>query len=87
MPAIVSGATSETAESAGESRPHAEPSSGHPTEGFCRDCGSNIGEFYNSWHRVTGSYFVPALLGSYRSLLRSTGKQKVASKGTDLEGW
>jgi hypothetical protein len=57
------------------------------TKGFCRNCGTNIGEFFNSWHKVTGSYYVPALLGSYRSLLKSSGKQKAASRGTAIEGW
>lgn len=57
------------------------------TKGYCTNCGSNIGEFFNSWHRITGSYYMPALLGSYRSLLKTTGKQKAAANGTDLEGW
>jgi hypothetical protein len=57
------------------------------TKGFCKNCGTNIGEYYNSWHKVTGSYYVPALLGSYRSLLKSSGRQKAASRGTAMEGW
>jgi hypothetical protein len=57
------------------------------TTGFCKNCGTNIGEYYNSWHKITGSYYVPALLGSHRSLLRSSGKQKSASSGTAIEGW
>ncbi|KAF1911609.1 hypothetical protein BDU57DRAFT_590883 [Ampelomyces quisqualis] len=51
------------------------------TKGFCKNCGSNIGEYYNSWHKVTRTYYMPALLGSYRNLLKSSGKQKAASRG------
>ncbi|KAF1935109.1 hypothetical protein EJ02DRAFT_428729 [Clathrospora elynae] len=73
-----------------ESADEGSPGGGLPlsrsTKGFCRNCKSNVGEFYNSWHRITGSYYVPALLGSYSTTLRSTGKLKAASKGTDLEG-
>ncbi|KAI2478033.1 hypothetical protein Ptr902_10716 [Pyrenophora tritici-repentis] len=58
----------------------------HSTRGFCKTCDNIVGDFYNSWHRITGSYYVPALLGSYSISLKSTGKQKAASKGTDLEG-
>ncbi|KAF1842646.1 uncharacterized protein K460DRAFT_356474 [Cucurbitaria berberidis CBS 394.84] len=76
----------EIAVSAEEGSPRLNAPVNPSTEGFCRNCSNNVGEFYNSWHKVTGSYFVPTLLGSYRSLLKSTGKQKAASKGTDLEG-
>ncbi|EFQ89964.1 hypothetical protein CFE70_010546 [Pyrenophora teres f. teres 0-1] len=58
----------------------------HSTRGFCKTCDNIIGDFYNSWYRITGSYYVPALLGSYSVLLKSAGKLKAASKGTDLEG-
>ncbi|KAH7372369.1 hypothetical protein BKA66DRAFT_443712 [Pyrenochaeta sp. MPI-SDFR-AT-0127] len=75
----------DTAESVDQASPHDLPIS-RSTKGFCRSCKNNIGDFYNSWHKVTGSYFVPALLGSYQSLLNRAGKQKAASKGTDLEG-
>lgn len=57
------------------------------TTAHCRHCKASIGDFYNSWHRVTGSYFVPALLGCYTHLLQNTGKVKAASKGNDVEGW
>ncbi|CAO2656674.1 Nn.00g054770.m01.CDS01 [Neocucurbitaria sp. VM-36] len=76
----------EIAESADEGSPRPDSPVQRTTEGFCRNCCNKIGEFYNSWHRVTGSYFVPALLGSYRSLLEITGREKAASKGTNLEG-
>ncbi|KAH8732891.1 hypothetical protein GQ44DRAFT_601623 [Phaeosphaeriaceae sp. PMI808] len=56
------------------------------TKAFCCKCGSNLGEFYNLWHKVTGSYYVPALLASYSSLLKNSGKQKAASRGTAIEG-
>ncbi len=57
------------------------------TTAHCRHCKASIGDFYNAWHKVTGSYFVPALLGSYTHLLQNTGKVKAASKGNDVEGW
>jgi len=25
------------------------------TQGYCRNCGSRLGDFYNSWHKITGS--------------------------------
>lgn len=77
----------EVAESADEGFPHPDSLVHRSAEGFCRNCCNKLGEFYNSWHRVTGSYYVPALLGSYRSLLKSTGKEKAASKGTKFEEW
>jgi hypothetical protein len=67
--------------------PHPDTPKSQSTKGFCRNCGTNIGEFFNAWHKVTGSYYMPALLGSYRSLLKSSGKQKAASRGTAIEGW
>jgi hypothetical protein len=75
------------ADIARDASPHPDTPSSRSTEGFCKNCGSNIGEYYNSWHKVTGSYYVPALLGSYKSLLRRSGKQKAASRGTAIEGW
>jgi RNA polymerase-binding transcription factor DksA len=75
------------ADSAEDASPHIDSPISRSTKGFCRNCGSNIGEYYNSWHKVTGSYYVPALLGSYKSLLRCSGKQKAASRGTAIEGW
>ncbi|KAL6703174.1 hypothetical protein ACN47E_010167 [Coniothyrium glycines] len=55
------------------------------TKGFCTKCQGIVGEFYNSWHKITGSYYTPALLGSYRSFLSPTGRQRAASQGTILE--
>ncbi|KAL6168381.1 hypothetical protein ACJQWK_06029 [Exserohilum turcicum] len=55
------------------------------TTAFCRHCSRQIGDFYNSWYRVTGSYYAPALLGSYSFSLKRSAKPKAASKGTDLE--
>ena len=56
---------------------------------FCKKCGGHVGEFYNSWHRATTSYYTPALLGSYRSLLCVGQKvqRKEASDLTELAGW
>ena len=55
--------------------------------GICRKCGAKAGDFFNAWHRITSSYFLPALVGSYSSLLRAAGDRKKASIGTELNGW
>jgi hypothetical protein len=54
---------------------------------FCRRCHAGVGHFFNSWIQVTGSYYLPALLGSYSSTLSAVGRQKSASMGTELDGW
>lgn len=83
----------EIAESAdeGSPRPANSPQLQTPgdcsTTAFCKNCDGKIGEFYNSWHKVTSSYSSPALLGSYRSLLRASGQKKEASEKTQLAGW
>jgi hypothetical protein len=77
----------EIADSADEGSPRPGSPINRSTKGFCKNCKNCVGDFYNSWAKVTGSYFVPALLGSYSTTLRPTGKQKAASKGTVLEGW
>ncbi len=83
----------EIAESADERSPHPEDSSQPETPAnrsvtaFCRKCNGKVGEFYNSWHKVTSSYYSPALLGSYRSLLRVSDERKEASDSTELAGW
>jgi hypothetical protein len=77
----------EIADSADEGSPRPDSPLNRSTKGFCVNCRNSIGDFYNSWSKITGSYFVPALLGSYSTTLRPTGKQKAASKGTVLEGW
>ncbi|KAF2187096.1 hypothetical protein K469DRAFT_705651 [Zopfia rhizophila CBS 207.26] len=56
------------------------------TTAFCKKCSEVVGEFYNSWHKITGTYYLPTLLGSYSSRLRAHGRQKAASLGTDLDG-
>ncbi|RAR10183.1 fe-s protein assembly co-chaperone protein [Stemphylium lycopersici] len=78
--------TLEVGESANEGSQRPSPPINRSTKGYCRNCRNSIGVFYNSWYRVTGSYYVPALLGSYSISLKGTGKPKAASKGTDLEG-
>ena len=91
--AIVAANRGETADSADEGSPHPErlqileASSNRSVAAFCKNCHSNIGEFYNSWHKVTSSYYSPALLGSYRSLLRRADQKKEASDSTELAGW
>jgi hypothetical protein len=77
----------EVVESAHDASPRLDTPTSRSTKGFCKNCGTNIGEYYNSWHKVTGSYYMPALLGSYQSLLRNSGEQKAASIGTAIEGW
>lgn len=79
--------TVQVAQRAGEYSLQRTSPANRSTQGFCRNCRSNVGEFYNSWHKITGSYYVPALAASYRSLLKHAGKQKAASKGTAIEGW
>src|SRR5690242_4342457 len=81
------------AESADEGSPEPEGSSqfqktiNPSVAAFCRTCNGRIGEFCNSWHKVTSSYYSPALLGSYRSLLRVSDQRKQASESTELAGW
>ncbi|KAH5608542.1 hypothetical protein HBI45_080910 [Parastagonospora nodorum] len=85
--AQVPGATMRVVESA-EREASSRPGTpiNRSTKGFCKNCGTNIGEYYNSWHKVTKSYYAPALLSSYRSLLKRSGRQKAASRGTAIEG-
>lgn len=56
------------------------------TKGYCRHCRSHVGDFYNSWSRITGTLHVPALLGSYSSRLKIVGNPEPASKDTALDG-
>ena len=83
----------EIAESADEGSPHPEGSPepkapvNRSVAAFCKKCKGKIGEFYNSWHKVTSSYYSPSLLGSYRSLLRTSDQRIEASVSTELAGW
>ncbi|XP_014558379.1 hypothetical protein COCVIDRAFT_14506 [Bipolaris victoriae FI3] len=56
------------------------------TKGYCRHCRTHVGDFYNSWSRITGTLHVPALLGSYSSRLKTAGSPEPALKGTALNG-
>ncbi|KAJ9669267.1 hypothetical protein H2201_000619 [Coniosporium apollinis] len=57
------------------------------TNGFCRKCNSNIGEFYNGWIKITKTYYLPALVGSYSVPgLQLAPKAKVALIGSEFEG-
>ena len=67
--------------------PQPETPVNRSTIAYCKKCDGKIGEFYNSWHKATSSYYSPALLGSYRSLLRTSGQRKEASDKTELAGW
>ncbi|KAF2874826.1 hypothetical protein BDV95DRAFT_591600 [Massariosphaeria phaeospora] len=76
----------EVAESIDNGSPRPQSPASRSTTGFCRRCLKPIGQFFNSWHKVTGTYYLPAMLGSYTSSLAQRGKQKAASVGTDLDG-
>ncbi|KAF1932497.1 uncharacterized protein M421DRAFT_417216 [Didymella exigua CBS 183.55] len=69
-----------------ERSPQPETPINRSTTAFCKSCDGKIGEFYNSWHRATSSYHSPALLGSYRSLLRISDQSKEVSDSTELAG-
>ncbi|KAF2682413.1 hypothetical protein K458DRAFT_419807 [Lentithecium fluviatile CBS 122367] len=56
------------------------------TKAFCKRCGGEVGDFFNSWIKVTNSYSLPALLGSYSSRLKEQGRLRTASIGTELNG-
>ncbi|KAF2442173.1 hypothetical protein P171DRAFT_433731 [Karstenula rhodostoma CBS 690.94] len=56
------------------------------TTAICAKCGAPAGEFFNAWHKITTSYFLPALVGSYRSRLRPANHPKRASAGSALTG-
>ncbi|QDS68219.1 hypothetical protein FKW77_010581 [Venturia effusa] len=54
------------------------------TIAFCA-CGSEFGQFYNSWSKVTGSYYLPWTVGSYScSGLHRKLKPKPASNDSAL---
>jgi hypothetical protein len=79
----------EIAESPDMEPPRAEAPARPPrsTTGVCRKCGATAGEFFNAWHKITTSYFLPAHIGSYRSSVRATGQHKRASAGSSFSGW
>jgi len=70
---------------AGSPRSSPAPAPG-TTTAVCTRCDASAGDFFNSWHRITNSYYLPALLGSYSSLLRPEGRTKGA-KANELSGW
>ncbi|KAF2785498.1 hypothetical protein K505DRAFT_369151, partial [Melanomma pulvis-pyrius CBS 109.77] len=77
----------EAAESIDRGSPRAaSPAATATVTGVCKRCQSAIGDFFNSWHRITGSYYLPAMLGSYSSTLREYGEQQAALIATDLDG-
>lgn len=69
------------------SSPHPETPVSCSTTAFCKKCNRTVGEFYNAWDRLASGYWSPALLGSYRSLLRRPNNEKEASDKTELAGW
>jgi len=71
-------ALSDTADGEGESR---------SAIGQCRKCHADIGEFFNSWIKVTATYFLPALPASYRLVGVTPGKQRPASPTSSLSEW
>ncbi|KAF2231559.1 hypothetical protein EV356DRAFT_506766 [Viridothelium virens] len=52
-------------------------------------CGAVFGEFYNAFIRVTGSYYMPTLVGSFSNtgLLVARGKVRPAAARSELDGW
>jgi hypothetical protein len=58
------------------------------TVAHCLACKASFGEFFNSWRKVTGSYYLPSLAGSYSITgLHAKGKPKPASQESQLHGW
>jgi len=55
--------------------------------GQCKKCQSDVGEFFNSWIKVTGSYYLPAMVGSYRIPGLIFGKTRLASADSALADW
>lgn len=54
----------------------------------CRKCNAQVAECFNSWIRLTSSYSLPSLLGSYSITgLQKKGHPIAASSGTELSGW
>jgi len=68
---------------------HPHHADSQATEGICRHCGELIGRFFNLFHKVSGTYYLPALLGSWDSRLRPTaGRQpRTAAPDSELDGW
>jgi len=60
---------------------------GRSTIGQCRKCHADIGEFFNSWIKVTATYYLPAMPASYRLVGVTTGKQRLASPTSSLSEW
>lgn len=57
------------------------------TVGQCKNCHADIGEFFNSWLKVTGSYYLPVMVGSYQLVSLQTGKPRSASSKSSLSEW
>lgn len=54
----------------------------------CRKCNAAIFVGYNAWLRATRTYYLPALVGSYKiSGLVAKGQPRPASDGTELSEW
>jgi hypothetical protein len=67
--------------------PDDEDGESRSTIGQCRKCESDVGEFFNSWIKVTGSYYLPAMAGSYRITGLIFGKTRPASADSALADW
>lgn len=58
------------------------------TQGTCKKCDFVVGSFINLFQKVSGTYYLPSLPGSYEfELLDTSLKPTKASSGTELEGW
>jgi hypothetical protein len=65
-----------------------EADASRSTIAYCRACDKPFGEFFNGWRKVTGSYYLPSLVGSYGIQgLHPKGKPKPASVESALVGW
>lgn len=59
----------------------------HSVIGQCKHCHADIGEFFNSWIKVTGSYYMPVMVGSYQLVNLQTSNPKPASSNSSLREW
>ncbi|KAF2750564.1 hypothetical protein M011DRAFT_474081 [Sporormia fimetaria CBS 119925] len=58
-----------------------------PVRALCKRCVIHVGDFFNRFHRISGTYYLPVLLGSWTSKLRPSSEvPHRAAVGTELEG-
>lgn len=74
-------------QSDGDAHDDEDDNDSRSTIGQCIKCGSDIGEFFNSWIKGTGSYYLPAMVGSYQLINVREGKPKLANDSSSLSEW